>query len=645
MRRLPSVCTRLSLLCVLSLLAALASPPALQAAESSESAAVLDQSDNSANEKSADAGTVAKEADPAEKSASSSSAASAKKPKPKYPPFADVMKGAKPVEGLIKLYRKDDQLLAELAPNQFNRDFVVLITIARGIGQTPIVGGFSWNFGDDWVCQFRRAGERILLVRRNVRFTAKKGSPTEKAVRVAYTDSVLFSLPIVTRSPSGGYVVNLTPVFMSDLPQISMVLPGFSFSSSKSTWAAVDGYPKNVELQVAATYASSGRSEIDSVPDSRGVTVNVHYSISELPKTSYKPRLADDRVGFFLTVVKDFSKKDASEDRFDRYITRWNLEKADPSADISPPKEPIIFWLEKTIPFKYRKPIRDGILEWNKAFEKAGFYDAIEVRQQPDDATWEPGDVRYNTFQWITASVAFAMGPSRVNPTTGEILDADIIFDADFLQYWKQQYETFTPEGIAQLTGGPIDLEQYHAEMLRRPPYLQSLHGGRHGCTMLGGMSQQLALGATVIGARKRSPEDFEKLVMQGLKECAMHEVGHTLGLSSQLQGQRLLLAGRSERPREDQGDRVGHVGDGLQSGQPDARGHAPGRLLFPHDRAVRHVGHRVRLQTAQGRLARGPNCPNSRRSPPTAATRATPSAPTRTPATSTPTPQPFATT
>ena len=97
----------------------------------------------------------------------------------------------------------------------------MLITIARGIGQTPIVGGFSWQFGDDAVWQFRRAGERIHLVRRNVRFTADKGSPDAQAVEVAYTDSVLFSLPIVTRSPAAAYVVDLTPVFMSDLPQIS----------------------------------------------------------------------------------------------------------------------------------------------------------------------------------------------------------------------------------------------------------------------------------------------------------------------------------------------------------------------------------------------------------------------------------------
>jgi hypothetical protein len=457
-------------------------------------------------------------------------AAAAAKPKSKYRPYDEVLKDAEKISGLITLYRKDDHLLAELDAKNLNRDLIVLITIARGIGQTPIVGGFSWQFGDDAVWQFRRAGERIHLVRKNVRFTAEKGSPDAAAVNVAYTDSVLYSLPIVTRSSGGSYVVDLTPVFMSDLPQISNVLPGFAFSAAKSTWANIEGFPKNVELQVAATYASSGRASIDSVPDARGVTVNVHYSISELPATSYKPRLADDRIGYFVTAKKDFSKKDL-DDRFVRYITRWHLEQADPESEISPPKKPIVFWLDKTIPFKYRKPIRDGILEWNKAFEKAGYYDAIEVRQQPEDATWSAGDVNYNTFQWITAGAGFAMGPSRVNPSTGQILDAAIIFDADFIQYWKREHETFTPESIAMMTGGAIDLQQYRAEMRNRPPYLQHSHSDRCSCNLLSGMSRQFAVGASVMATRQRSPEETEKLIKQGLKECTMHEVGHTLGL------------------------------------------------------------------------------------------------------------------
>ncbi len=452
-------------------------------------------------------------------------------PKPKFPPYADVLKDAKAIDGLVKLHHKGNQVFAELTSSQMDRDFIVLISIARGIGEGALIGGMSWGFGDDWVWQFRRVEDNIHIVRRNVRFKAASGSPEERAVKLAYTDSVLYSLPIATIGPSGGLVVDLTPVFMSDLPQISQSLPGFSFASNKSTWAEVKGLPDNVELEVAATYASGGMFSLDTVPDSRGATINVHYSISLLPQTGYQPRLADDRVGHFLTVIKDFSKK-SDEDRFIRYVNRWDLQKADPSAELSPPKKPIVFWVEKTVPYKYRKPISDGILEWNKAFEKAGFVNAIEVRQQPDKSDWDPEDINYNTFRWITAGAGFAMGPSRVNPTTGQILDADIIFDADFIQFWKREYENFTTGSIAALTGGPIEIEDYKESLARVPAHLQ--HGHMCRCELNHGMAQEFALGSVALMARGMGPElvkEQEKLVMQGLKEVTMHEVGHTLGL------------------------------------------------------------------------------------------------------------------
>jgi hypothetical protein len=452
--------------------------------------------------------------------------------KPKYPPHSEVLKDAKPVDGLIKMYRKDTKLYAELKSSQLDKDFIVLISIARGISEGSLIGGMTWGFGDDWLWQFRKVDDTIQIVRRNVRFKADDKSPEASAVKLAYTDSVLFSLPIVTMGPGGGYIVDLTPVFMSDLPQISQSLPGFSFSSQKSNWAQTKGFEDNVELEVAATYASSGRMVLDTVPDSRGATINVHYSISMIPSNGYKPRLADDRVGYFLTVTKDFSKKEL-EDRFVRYVNRWNLEKADKSAKLSPPKKPIVFYLEKTVPFKYRKPIEDGILEWNKAFEKVGYVNAIRVIQQTEGDTWDPEDINYNTFRWITAGAGFAMGPSRVNPTTGQILDADIIFDADFVQYWKREYETFTPEGIAALTGGPLDLRSYHEKYSKLSP--EHRHGAMCRCELHHGMSHELALASTMLSSRfadsPATPEQVDALIMQGLKHVTMHEVGHTLGL------------------------------------------------------------------------------------------------------------------
>jgi len=482
--------------------------------------------------------TAAAEPPPETKPASDKEAKPASPLLPSQPAHEVVLKEAKPIEGLISLYQKENRLYAELSGGNYQDEYMVLLAIARGIGQRPLLGGYSWGFGDDWVWSFRKVEKNVHIVRRNVRFKADSGTPEARAVRNAYTDSVIFSLPVITKGPKGGDLIDLSPVFLSDLPQISQVLPGFMFAPDKSTWDSVKGFKDNVELQVAAVYSSGGRVELDTVPDSRGATIIVHYSISKIPSTGYKPRTADTRVGYFLTVVKDFSKKD-SEDQFVRYINRWHLQKANPSADKSPPKEPLIFWIEKTVPFEYRKPIRDGIAEWNKAFEQAGFIDAIEVRQQPDDADWDPEDIHYNTFRWITANAGFSMGPSRVNPYTGQILDADVIFDADFLTFWKQQLETLTPAALAAMNGVPqaadlIDLEHTTVNQLLgdRDPH-------RH-CCLSHGMSTQLAFGAVALmaeGDAAKAPERERELIMQGLKEVTMHEVGHTLGLRHNFKG------------------------------------------------------------------------------------------------------------
>lgn len=456
--------------------------------------------------------------------------------KPETPDaFSKLTKDAKRHDGLLPLYRKDDKLYAEIPQRLLDKEFFVTISIARGIGDRFLLGGLSWGDGDDWVWAFHKVDDKLQVVRKNVRFLAERGSPEAAAVSNAYTDSILYSVPILAKTPAGGHLIDLEKIFFTDLPKISSQLSGFAFAKDRSTWASTKAFEDNVEIEVAATYSSSGKTDLDTVPDSRAATLTIHYSLSLLPQNNYHPRLADPRVGYFVTALKDFSQ-DADEDRFVRYINRWQLEKADPKAAVSPPKKPIVFWIEKTVPYRYRQPIREGIEAWNAAFEQAGFASAIEVRQQPEKTDWDPEDVNYNTFRWITSGRGFAMGPSRVNPRTGQILDADIIFDADFVKHWQTEFETFTPQSIAWLTGG---LDPIGVGGISR----SAAGCGCGHCSLFAGHSYQTALGVTALVATATpavSEKEKEKLVRQGLKQVAMHELGHTLGLRHNFKGSSL---------------------------------------------------------------------------------------------------------
>ena len=160
-------------------------------------------------------------------------AASASAPQAAY---AVLLKDATKLPGLIPLHRKDDKLYAELSDSLLGKEFFVLTSIARGIGERSLLGGMSIGFGDDWVWQFRKVDDTIQVVRRSVRFFAAQGSPESKAVDLAYTDSVLFSVKIAATSPSGGHVIDLAPIFLTDLPRLAASLPGFSFARDRSNW-------------------------------------------------------------------------------------------------------------------------------------------------------------------------------------------------------------------------------------------------------------------------------------------------------------------------------------------------------------------------------------------------------------------------
>ncbi|WP_437185035.1 zinc-dependent metalloprotease [Planctomicrobium sp. SH668] len=441
--------------------------------------------------------------------------------------FDQLIEKKKKVSGMWTAYYGDQQILIELSADALKKEYFIVPSISRGISQGQVLGGMSWGFGDDAIWAFKKSEDKVFVLQRNVRFRAKPNSPEASAVQLAYSDSILYSLPILTQSPSGGTLVDMTQVFMNDDLQIGPEIgPGFRFAGDRSTVSSLKAFSENLELQINAVY--SGSSHIETVPNSRGVQVGVHYSVSVLPpvgSNGFKPRVADDRVGYFLTAVKDFSDRD-DPDHFVRYVNRWNLQKLDPELEISIPKEQIVFYIENTVPVFLRPTVEAGILEWNKAFEKLGFSGAIKVNRQPADPSFDPENIHYNTFRWITADAGMAMGPSRIDPRTGQILDADIIFDASFLDSWSSRWETYRSEEPK-----PAGADLFREDLGRGSiPF-----GHRHSasCNYCQEMQRYNGFAAAVFAASDVSkggelPLEF---VHEGIKEVVMHEVGHTLGL------------------------------------------------------------------------------------------------------------------
>jgi hypothetical protein len=474
----------------------------------------------------------------------------------KFPDFAAVVKGAQEHKGLFTLYQKDDHLYAEIRPDQFDRPLLAPMAIARGLAR----GGETRNPEEQWVILFRRVGDRVLVVRRNVHFKGgPAGTPIARAVEISYTDSVLLAVPVRTVNPArGAVVIDLGDVFLTDFAQLNLG----AFDPARSHWHKVKAFPRNVELEVEATY--SGRGRDPSVIDSRGTTLVIHYSLVELPDPfGYQPRLADDRVGHFLSVSKDFASE-SKDSAYVRVINRWRLERSDGQpvpvpregetkpVKLSPPKKKIVFWIERSVPDEYRAAVREGILEWNKAFEKIGFRDAIEVRQQEAEE-FDPEDVNYNTFRWITSDEGFAVGPSRANPLTGEIIDADILFDASMIRYYKLEQQ------LHKTTGGweePASLIQQgrrgwpaagpDARARPEPATLDDAlaheRAARQGlCRCATHKRYELGMAVLALAQRKPGEKVTDELIQQAVKETVMHEVGHTLGLRHNFKGSTML--------------------------------------------------------------------------------------------------------
>lgn len=505
------------------------------------------------------------------------------RPPSKFRDFADVTRDTIKYDGLFTLYRTNEVLYGEVKPMVLNQPVIAPMAIARGMASA----GQPLNFGDEWILIFRRVDDKIQVIRRNIHYQAPKGTPLDKAVQQNYTDSVLMALPIVTINPmTQGALVDFGQIFLTDFADLRIG----GLDRNRSTWSRIKAFPNNVEIEVEATYGGRGMFFFgfgdDGVVDPRGITLVIHYSLARLPDPGYRPRVADQRVGHFLNAMKDFGSTNP-DTPFIRNINRWRLEKADPKAKLSPPKKQIVWWVENTVPHEYRPYVEEGILEWNKAFEKIGYRNAIAVRWQREDEDFEPEDINYCTFRWITTSTTYAMSGLRSNPLSGEIIDGDVIFDASFVRFWKQDYAflvgmpTPTGEGpveplaIAEVIspimaiengfGSPVPIPNRQFAMgspldfgdKRIPQLFPSewtplqMHLSRRlgpsklaSCQCAGSSRHEFAMAAMALAAAGvtdssgKLPEEF---LGQAIKWVAMHEVGHSLGLRHNFKASSML--------------------------------------------------------------------------------------------------------
>lgn len=476
-------------------------------------------------------------------------------------PFATVIKDAKKIEGgLFTMYQKDEKVWIELRPDDFNKSFFLSNKIATGIGEAMLFGGLM---DDAQVIEFRRIHNQVQMVASNTDYVAKAGTPEGRAVAAAFSPSLLASTPVASQPQPErkSVLVDATALFVNDMFGIGMHLQrsyrqGYAFDARNSAITSARGSkPDAVQLQVLAHYAtgtiavptpgSPPGAPIPTVPrtlpDARSMFVTLHYTLMKLPEQPMAPRLADARVGYFTANHFDFSD-DLARTPSVRYVQRWRLEKKDPAAPLSEPVTPIVYWLDRTIPLKYRDAITAGILEWNKAFERIGFKNAIEVKVQPDDADFDTLDGGASV-RWMTNSspVFGAIGPRRVDPRSGEILAANI------------GIESLSSRNLRATRSQILSASSTDWNRLMQAPAADARAVlDQSACEAAEYGAEQLGYAFDVLEARgELDPAGVEaqEFVLAYLKDTTMHEVGHTLGLRHNFRASRTLTDAQLSDP------------------------------------------------------------------------------------------------
>jgi hypothetical protein len=335
------------------------------------------------------------------------------------------------IDGFFPLYWEESAGKLWMEIPRLDTEILHTTGLAAGLGSNDIGLDRGQNRGSEIVV-FERVGPRVLMVQPNYEFRASSTNPAEvRAVRDAFARSVLWGFTIAAEA-DGRVLVDLTDFLMTDQSGIGdQMRPGqYRVETSRSAvyLPMTMGFPKNTEIEVELTFTQRQTSRVGGFFEGVGsvaatadaATLRVHHSFVELPGPGFTARTYDSRAGYFPFSYRDYSAP-LSESITRRFITRHRLEKRDPSAAMSDPVEPIVYYLDPGTPEPIRSALMDGARWWNQAFEAAGYRNAFRVELLPEGASSH--DIRYNVINWVHRSTrGWSYGGNVTDPRTGEIV-------------------------------------------------------------------------------------------------------------------------------------------------------------------------------------------------------------------------------
>ena len=351
---------------------------------------------------------------------------------------------AKTQHGIFDVHQIKDAYFYEIPPSELNKDFLWVTLIAK----TTLGVGYGGQSDGNRVVRWERHGNTVYLRSVSYEIVADPSLPIATAVQAANNDSILMAFPIRAFGKNEAPVIDVTRLYATEVPEFSARSPlrARGFDATRSYIDRVRAFPENIEVEAVQTYtnppeapAAGGRGAPEPGPGRGGrgaagmrgnsATVEMHFSMVRLPENKMVPRLFDDRVGYFSISQEDFGR-DVHHAAVRTYITRWRLEKKDPSCvkDCEPVKQ-IVYYVDPATPDKWKPWVKKAIEDWQPAFEEAGFKNAIVGKYAPtpeEDPTWNVEDSRNSVIRWLPSTTENANGPNIHDPRTGEILNADI---------------------------------------------------------------------------------------------------------------------------------------------------------------------------------------------------------------------------